>query len=65
MADKLKITKEDVRQAFFDMATEMEKECDDWQSLHETDGDNALKERIINKAKDLLAKRGIEKDEKR
>ena len=47
MADKLKIRKEDIRQAFFDIAVEMERECGDWQSLSETDADRALKERIV------------------
>lgn len=45
MADKL--TKEDIRQAFFDMAAEIERECGDWKSLPETDADRALKERIV------------------
>ena len=54
MADKLKVTKEDIRRAFFDIATEMERECGDWQSLQETDEDRALKERIINIAKEKL-----------
>ena len=54
MADKLKITKEDFRQAFFDIATEMERECGDWQSLPETDEDRALKERILKMAKERL-----------
>ena len=46
MADKL--AEEDIRQAFFDMAAEMERECGDWQSLPETDEDSALKERVMN-----------------
>ena len=50
MADKL--TKEDIRQAFFDMAAEMERECGDWQSLPETDADRALKERILKMVKE-------------
>ena len=54
MADKLKITKEDIRQAFFDIAAEMERECGDWQSLPETDEDRALKERILKMAKERL-----------
>ena len=54
MADKLKITKEDFRRAFFDIATEMERECGDWQSLPETDEDRALKERILNATKEKL-----------
>lgn len=54
MADKLKITKEDFRRAFFDIATEMERECGDWQSLPETDEDRALKERILKMAKERL-----------
>ena len=54
MADKLKITKEDFRQAFFDIATEMERECGDWQSLPETDEDRALKERILNATMEKL-----------
>ena len=52
MADKL--TKEDIRQAFFDMAAEMERECGDWQSLPETDDDRALKERILKIVKEKL-----------
>ena len=52
MADKL--TEEDIRQAFFDMAAEMERECGDWQSLPETDEENALKERILNIVKEKL-----------
>ena len=51
MADKLKVTREDIRQALFDIAAEMEKECGDWQSLPETDADRALKERILKMAK--------------
>lgn len=51
MADKLKVTREDIRQAFFDIAAEMERECGDWQCLPETDADRALKERIIDAAK--------------
>ena len=54
MADKLKITKEDFRRAFFDIATEMERECGDWQSLPETDDDRALKERILKIVKEKL-----------
>ena len=54
MADKLKVTKEDIRRAFFDIATEMERECGDWQSLPETDEDRALKERILKMAKERL-----------
>lgn len=52
MADKL--TKEDIRQAFFNMAAEMERECGDWQSLPETDDDRALKERILKIVKEKL-----------
>ena len=51
MADKLKRTKEDFRQAFFDMAAGMEKECGDWQSLPETD-DRAQKDRILKMAEE-------------
>ena len=47
MADKLKVTREDIRQAFFDIAAEMERECGEWKSLPETDADRALKERIV------------------
>lgn len=54
MADKLKITKEDFRRAFFDIATEMERECGDWQSLPETADDRALKERILKIVKEKL-----------
>ena len=54
MADKLKITKEDFRQAFFDIATEMERECGDWQSLPETDEDRDLKDKILKIAKERL-----------
>ena len=32
----------------------MERGCGDWESLSETDEDNALKERIINIAKEKL-----------
>lgn len=53
MADKL--TKEDIRQAFFDMATEMEREYGDWKNLPETDADKALEERIINMSKGNVA----------
>lgn len=49
MVDKL--TEEDIRQAFFDMAAEMERECGDWQSLPETDDDRLFKERILKMAK--------------
>ena len=52
MADKLKVTREDIRQAFFDIAAEMERECGDWQSLPETDDDRALKDRILKMAKE-------------
>ena len=52
MADKL--AEEDIRQAFFDMAAEMERECGDWQSLPETDDDRALKERILKIVKEKL-----------
>lgn len=40
MADKL--VKADIRQAFFDMAAEMEMECGNWKSLPETDADRVL-----------------------
>ena len=49
-----KLTKEDIRNAFFDMVAEMERECGDWQSLPETDEDRALKERILKMAKERL-----------
>ena len=54
MADKLKIRKEDIRQAFFDIAVEMERECGDWQSLSETDADRDLKDKILKIAKERL-----------
>ena len=47
-------TKEEIRQAFYDLAEEMEKECGDWQSLPETDDDRALKERILKIVKEKL-----------
>lgn len=52
MADKL--TKSYISQAFFDLVKEMERGCGDWESLSETDEDNALKERILNIAKEKL-----------
>lgn len=52
---KDKFTEEDIRQAFFDIAEEMEKECGDWQNQPETELDRALKERIINAAKTMLS----------
>ena len=55
MADKLKLTKEDIREVFFDIASEMEKECGDWKNLPEIDADKALEERIINMSKGNLA----------
>ena len=39
--------KVDIKQAFYDLADELEKECGDWESLPETDNDKALKERIL------------------
>ena len=34
MADKLKVTKEDIRQEFFNIASEKERECGDWQMIY-------------------------------
>ena len=51
-------------QIFFEIADEMENECGDWENLPEIATYKILKERIINKGKDLLAKRGKEKNEK-
>lgn len=45
MADRQ--IKVNIRQAFYDLADELEKECGDWESLPETDNDKALKERIL------------------
>ena len=45
MADKQ--IKVDIKQAFYDLADELEKECGDWESLPETDNDKALKDRIL------------------
>ena len=45
MADKQ--IKVDIKQAFYDLADELEKECGDWERLPETDNDKALKERIL------------------
>ena len=39
--------KVDIKQAFYDLADELEKECGDWERLPETDNDKALKERIL------------------
>ena len=50
-------SEEDIKQAFFDLAAKMQKQCGNWQSLPETDRDRVLKERIINKGKELLVKR--------
>ena len=54
MADKQ--IKVDIKQAFYDLATEIEKECGDWERLPETDEDRALKNRIINAIKKLEEK---------
>lgn len=45
MADKQ--IKVDIKQVFYDLADELEKECGDWERLPETDNDKALKERIL------------------
>ena len=45
MADKQ--IKVNIKQAFYDLAAELEKECGDWASLPETNNDKALKERIL------------------
>ena len=42
-----KKNKVDIKQLFYDLADELEKECGDWESLPETDNDKALKERIL------------------
>lgn len=49
----MEFTKEDIRQAFFDLAHEMEKECGDWQSLPDNP---ELTERILTAAKVHLEK---------
>ena len=47
-------TKEEIRQAFYDLAEAMEKECVDWQSWSETDADRDLKDKILKIAKERL-----------
>lgn len=36
-----------IKQAFMDLADEMEQECGDWQELPDTEADQKLRERII------------------
>lgn len=48
------LTDEEIRQAFIDIADEMEKECGNWKSLPKTDADRALKERILKIARRKL-----------
>ncbi|MBS6679626.1 MAG: hypothetical protein KH330_18165 [Clostridiales bacterium] len=39
--------REEVKQAFQDLADEMEQECGEWQSLPDTEADQKLRERIM------------------
>ena len=39
--------KVNIKQAFYDLTAELEKECGDWKGLPENDNDKALKERIL------------------
>lgn len=54
MAEKL--TKEEIRQAFMDMAEEMEKNLGDWQALPD---DPELTKRIMNAAIALEKEKGV------
>lgn len=40
-----------IKQAFVEMADEMEQECGDWQNLPDNEADQKLRERIIEKVK--------------
>ena len=53
------LTDEEIRQAFIDIADEMEKECENWKSLPKTDADRALKERILKIGRKLNEKRNV------
>lgn len=43
--------KELMKQAFMDLAEELEKDCGDWQNLPDTEADQKLRERIMAEAR--------------
>ena len=45
--------KEEISQAFMDMAEELEKECGDWQNLQDTEADKEFRERIMEEVEKL------------
>lgn len=54
MADKQ--IKVDIKQTFYDLTNEIEKECGEWKSLPETEEDRILKKKILDKVERLFVK---------
>lgn len=46
-----------IKQAFMEMADEMEQELGDWQSLPDTEADQKLRERIMAEARKIEDKK--------
>ena len=42
-----------IKQAFMDLADEIERECGDWQSLPDTEADQKLRERTMAEVQNI------------